>query len=494
MKKLHTIILIATLFFGLISCKTKNESNVKINLKDKEQLAQDSYLYGLQQVIFYGTRFNYTQNEGSDVFEGINRWNIINDGNPIDTKFRAIVTPNATTAYAIGFLDIQAEPVVIEMPEVTDRYFSLQIMSPYGIFNLYAGNQFNGTKARTYLITPEGYKGNIPPNFVATDIISMPSYTLAGIVRYARKDPDSKDDAIYIKKLLSNTTITPLSKWITNGNKGLSREKQEIVKGDYTVYARNKELTKAQVDKQTAEDFFTFLQLILNDQSMILIKDSKLESEMLEQLALINIGKGLSFDWNRLDKDTQEALTKGFENGRKLVKKSGKENMINMNGWGLFPNIGGYRTNWLDRAVAADFGWLGPDRNISHSAGFAFTDSEGEQLNGKYNYTITFDMNNLPPVSEFWELPLYDAAGYFIDNEINRFSINSFQLEAGLLHIENNTLKLYLQHKKPSDSKQLKNWLPTPDGVFRLTPRFYGPKFPLTNGSYKMPKIVRSQQ
>jgi hypothetical protein len=55
-------------------------------------------------------------------------------------------------------------------------------------------------------------------------------------------------------------------------------------------------------------------------------------------------------------------------------------------------------------------------------------------------------------------------------------------------------LKLYLQHKKPSDSKQLKNWLPTPDGVFRLTPRFYGPKFPLTNGSYKMPKIVRSQQ
>ncbi len=62
-----------------------------------------------------------------------------NDGNPIDAKFKAIVTPNATTAYAVrDFWIYNLNRVVMEMPEVTDRYFALQIMNPYGIFDLYA--------------------------------------------------------------------------------------------------------------------------------------------------------------------------------------------------------------------------------------------------------------------------------------------------------------------------------------------------------------------
>ena len=46
---------------------------------------------------------------------------------------------------------------------------------------------------------------------------------------------------------------------------------------------------------------------------------------------------------------------------------------------------------------------------FSHGAAFAFNDSKGEKLNGKNNYTITFDIDNLPPVTEFWSIPMYDA-------------------------------------------------------------------------------------
>ncbi len=35
------------------------------------------------------------------------------------------------------------------------------------------------------------------------------------------------------------------------------------------------------------------------------------------------------------------------------------------------------------------------------------------------------------------------------------------------------------------------NWLPTPADGFRMTPRFYGPKYPLINGSYNMPKVIK---
>ena len=86
----------------------------KASVNDVRQLAEDAYAYGLQQVIFYQTRYNYTQNSETNVYEGVNRWNLVNDGNPIDPSFKAIVTPNATTAYAIGFLDIQAEPAMAD--------------------------------------------------------------------------------------------------------------------------------------------------------------------------------------------------------------------------------------------------------------------------------------------------------------------------------------------------------------------------------------------
>ena len=86
----------------------------QLKAEDVSQLAEDAYVYSLQQVIFYRTRYNYTQNESTNVFEGTNSWNLINDGNPIDTQFKAIVTPNATTAYAMAFMDTQAEPIVIK--------------------------------------------------------------------------------------------------------------------------------------------------------------------------------------------------------------------------------------------------------------------------------------------------------------------------------------------------------------------------------------------
>nr|WP_233710826.1 DUF1254 domain-containing protein [Natronococcus pandeyae] len=86
-------------------------------------IAEDAYLYGLQQVIYYVTRFNYTQKEDSNFFVGVNRLYYPNEGRPITADFTAVVTPNATTLYGMGALDLQDGPIVIEMPEVTDRYF-----------------------------------------------------------------------------------------------------------------------------------------------------------------------------------------------------------------------------------------------------------------------------------------------------------------------------------------------------------------------------------
>ena len=104
---------------------------------------------------------------------------------------------------------------------------------------------------------------------------------------------------------------------------------------------------------------------------------------------------------------------------------------------------------------------------------------------------MTFRLDDMPPVTEFWELPIYDESGYFIDNPINRYSINSFMLDRGELHTSDGSLVIYIQNQKPIDPNQLENWLPAPKGNFRFAFRFYGPKGKLIDWTYDMRGIVR---
>ena len=211
---------------------------------------------------------------------------------------------------------------------------------------------------------------------------------------------------------------------------------------------------------------------------------------MLAQLATLNIGPGKDFSWSDLDKDMQTAMTQGFKAGYDKVKKTFETSLLNMNGWMVVQNVGGFETDYLSRAVMADAGWAGPDKNVSHGAAFLFVDSEGKPLDGKHKYTMTFDVNNLPPVTQFWSLPIYNKDGYFVSNAIDRYTINSFMIDQKELQVEDGKLVIYLQKDKPSDPNQLKNWLPAPADSFRFAARFYGPKMSLVDGSYPMPTPV----
>ena len=113
-------------------------------------------------------------------------------------------------------------------------------------------------------------------------------------------------------------------------------------------------------------------------------------------------------------------------------------------------------------------------------------------MDGSNNYTITFDMNDLPPVTEFWSVPIYDAEGYFVANEIDRYTINSFMLERGDLVVKDGKLVIYVQNQKPNDPDKAKNWLPAAPADFNFTARFYGPYESIVSGSYEMPAPVNT--
>lgn len=341
-----------------------------------------------------------------------------------------------------------------------------------------------------YIIVPDDYKGKLPAEFATTEVIHAPSKISYVLTRIAVLTGSNKDIS-QINAYQDKISITPLSKWLANGKKGVPQSRVSVVPGTFKKYSRMSKIAKGQVDKQTAEDFFSILNMILNDPSMTLMKDSKKEADMLTQLATLNIGPGKNFKWSDLDKGTQTAMEQGFKKGYDTVKKTFKSSLLSMNGWMVVQNVGGFETDYLSRSVMADAGWAGPDKNVSHGAAFLFTANDDKPLDGKNKYTMTFDMNDLPPVTQFWSIPIYNKDGYFVRNPINRYTINSFMIDQKELHVADGKLLIYLQKDKPSDPNQLKNWLPAPEGSFRFAARFYGPRMSLVDGSYKMPRPVK---
>jgi len=67
---------------------------------------------------------------------------------------------------------------------------------------------------------------------------------------------------------------------------------------------------------------------------------------------------------------------------------------------------------------------------------------------------------------------MYDAGFFFVANPLNRYTLsqrNTFHKNA------DGSVDLYLQHDNPGPAKEA-NWLPAPEGQFKLMLRLYWPK------------------
>jgi hypothetical protein len=103
-----------------------------------------------------------------------------------------------------------------------------------------------------------------------------------------------------------------------------------------------------------------------------------------------------------------------------------------------------------------------------------FNDSSGRPLNGRYRYALTLDLGDLPPLTDQWEIVLYDQSGYFCDNAINRYAIDAELLARGELQVANGQIVIPIQRDAPVGPDQARNWLPAPRAGFQIAIRLYG--------------------
>ncbi|MGA2974227.1 MAG: DUF1254 domain-containing protein [Spirochaetia bacterium] len=70
---------------------------------------------------------------------------------------------NVDTLYSGGWLELKHGPLVLHVPDMGGRYYSLQFTDPKdGSDFAYVGRRTTGTAAGDYLITGPGWKGSVP--------------------------------------------------------------------------------------------------------------------------------------------------------------------------------------------------------------------------------------------------------------------------------------------------------------------------------------------
>jgi hypothetical protein len=117
-----------------------------------------------------------------------------------------------------------------------------------------------------------------------------------------------------------------------------------------------------------------------------------------------------------------------------------------------------------------------------------YVDADGVALDGTRSYELRFP--SPPPCRAFWSVTMYDATDFFlVANPIGRYSIGD--RTPGLVHAEDGSLTIVLQHDEPAEPWRRANWLPTPAAAFRPILRMYEPGDAVFDGRYELPPIVR---
>jgi hypothetical protein len=115
---------------------------------------------------------------------------------------------NHDTLLTGGWLELSKGPLVLHVPDMNDRYYSMQFTDPSKNTNFaYVGKRTTGTHAGAYLITGPGWKGQVPSGMKQ---ISSPNRS---VLLLGRVLVESDSDLSTAYGLSKQVQLTPLNHW-----------------------------------------------------------------------------------------------------------------------------------------------------------------------------------------------------------------------------------------------------------------------------------------
>jgi hypothetical protein len=431
-------------------------------------IATDAYIYGYPLVTMEMTRRVMTNVAAPEATRGPMGQFVLMREYP-NATFRDVTAPNADTLYTTAWIDVGAEPWVLGIPDMKERYFLFPMLDGWTEVFQVPGTRTTGTAAQTYAITGPGWSGTLPDGVKEYKAPTNIVWILGRI--YCTGTPE---DYAAVHALQDQCKLVPLSAW---GK-------------DYTPPAGKvdpsidmKKSVRDQVNALDAKAYFTLLAELMKTNP-----PSPDDAPALASFAKIGLVPGQDFDASKLDADFAARIPEvAFD--RIMLQFKVNDAVKHINGWNILLETGLYGTGYLNRALVTAIG-LGANRPQDAVYPTSLKDAKGDAYDGAQRYVMHFPKGQLPPVQGFWSLTMYDENYFFVANPLNRYSISPRQnLQANA----DGSVDLLIQHESPGAAKE-SNWLPAPAGKFVLMLRLYWPneKDPsILDGSWEIPAVTK---
>jgi len=440
-------------------------------LRDRAQegvaylVGMQEYVYGFPLVMMDVTREVMTASAESGEYKApINQFARLRAY--VDPDFKDVVRISVNSLWSHGFLDLDAEPMVMSVPETKGRYTVVQALNMWTDVFGSAGTRTHGGDAGRYLIAGPKWNGTAPADVTET-FRSSTRYAWVLVQMSATSPADYPE----IHALQDQLSITPLSAWGTPYTPPATAPVDSHVDLTATPFD--------QVRLMTGATFFSRLAKALADNPPYAE-----DATLISRLQKLGVEPGKPFDPAGLDPDILKGINKApWEVWKQFA--IGPYDMAAPNGWINMLNLGRYGSDYNTRAFIAYMG-LGalPREDAVYPS--AFVDESGAALDGGSKYVMHFEKDALPPSNVgVWSISPY-RDNFYVRNELERYGILS---SMPLAFNADGSLDVYIQSTSPGTDKE-SNWLPCPpSGSFNLTVRSYQPKESLLDGSYLLPPV-----
>lgn len=472
MKLLQSTLLLLITVFVISGCSNKQD----LTPEEAKQIAKEAYIYGFPMVVNYKTMYMYVVDKNSPEYKG--EFNHLACLARVYTpEDKAVVTPNSDTPYCLFWGDMRTEPLVLIIPEIEEeRFYEVQLIDLFTHNFAYVSTVATGNVPGNYLITGPDWKGDTPDGI--KEVIPCETQFLFAVIRTQLFNPDDLEN---VKAIQDGYRFEPLSNFLG------AEPPAPLPEIDFPGWKEGEQYTAGAFDYI---DFMLSLSSIHPD-----------EEELFARFSKIGLGTDDAFDINQFSPEIQKALAEGVEEGfaelEETIKKYTSDPLVSGKIFGTREFLNESAKNNFDlnelfilRMSAAHMGLYGNSAKEAIYPTYRI-DSEGNPLDASINnYKLTFAKGDLPPVSAFWSLTMYDGkTQLLVENPLNRYLLNSPMMD-DFVFGEDGSLTLYIQ--KDSPGKELEtNWLPTPDGPFYAVLRLYGPEDVALTGEWVNPRMVK---
>lgn len=387
-----------------------------------------------------------------------------------DATFTDVVTPNVDTIYSQAFLDLSLDSVVLTLPK-TDRFCTVEVLDAWTNCIAVLDTAQIQEVSKQFLFTGPGFDGEIPHGM---EEVKSPTPMVWILIRTLCGGPHDMDQVRAIQGGMDACTLTQYQ----NGT--------QDIRPDGTFDPANEFIPVHQVMRMSLGEYFTKA-----NQLMAKNPPAPEDAPVLEKLAQIGVGPGLTFD-ESLFGDQGEQLWMMVKDGLMDVDKSlarAASYLVQSGGWLYFGRpIAEFGTAYFYRAVIALVGF---GANPVSIAVYPKTDRDvqGGRLHGENRYVLHFEKDGLPPVQKFgfWSVTAYDSASnLLIDNPLDRYCIND---RSEVQYNEDGSLDIIIQHEAPEGEKK-SNWLPVNSDQFHLVMRIYLPAEEVLANQWKTPTML----